>query len=433
MRKTALYVTLSVLAVGSAIAADPATIDWSKIPVKTVKQFYPGQASYQWLRSPEHKKGDKQVAQGKSCITCHEGDEADIGNKLVKGGPLEATPIQGKKGVIDLAVQAAHDDKNLYLRFQWKTQASGPGDAYPQLRFDGKEWKKYGEQRLEKAVREGRMQAIYEDRMSLMIDDGKVPNFEQHDCWLTCHDGMRMMNGEATKEQLAANPLLQKRSDVRKYLPSTRTDENATWSKTKSADEIAKIKAAGGFVDLIQWRAHRTNPVGMADDGYVLEYRLFDAGKNPFVSNEDTENKRPKMMFDAAKTGQKALTAADIQKPGKAQVLVPGETAVAFDPNARWKEGDMLPQYYVARAEAAGSAADNAYARGTWKDGTWTVVWARPLNLANPDDKALKVGGTVSIGIAVHDDNVTTRGHHVSFPLKLGIGVKGDITAVTLK
>jgi hypothetical protein len=341
--------------------------------------------------------------------------------------------VAGKNGVIDLAVQAAHDDKNLYLRFHWKTQAQGPGDNYPQIRFDGKEWKNYGAHRLNKAVREGKMQAIYEDRLSLMVDDGKVPNFANHGCWITCHDGMRDMRNEATKEQIAANALLQKRSDIRKFLPSTRAGDNASWDKTKSAEEIAAIKAAGGYLELMQWRAHRSNPVGMADDGYVLEYRLFDAGKNPFVSNMDAANKRPKMMFDAAKSGIKALTAADIGKAGKPQTLVIGSNAVPFDPNAGWKEGDMLPQYYTSRAEATGSAADNADVKGVWKDGAWTVVWARPLNLANPDDKALKVGATVSVGIAVHDDNITTRGHQVSFPLTLGIGTKGDITAVTLK
>ena len=171
----------------------------------------------------------------------------------------------------------------------------------------------------------------------------------------------------------------------------------------------------------------------MADDGYVLEYRLFDAGKNPFVSNNDQELKQPKMMFDAKKVGKKAHAAADIGKAGVPQVLVPGETAVPFDPKAGWKEGDMLPQYYVSRSAASGSAADNATVRGEWKDGKWTVVWARPLNLANADDKALKVGAPVTVGIAIHDDNVTTRAHHVSFPLKLGIGTKGDITAVTLR
>jgi hypothetical protein len=152
-----------------------------------------------------------------------------------------------------------------------------------------------------------------------------------------------------------------------------------------------------------------------------------------FVSNADAATKLPKMMFDAAKTGQKALTSADIQKPGKAQTLVPGQTAVPFDPNAGWKEGDMLPQYYISRAAATDSAADNADVKGVWKDGMWTVTWARPLNLTNADDKTLKVGQVVSVGIAVHDDNVTTRGHQVAFPLRLGIGAKGDITATTLK
>lgn len=432
MKKTALAVSLAAFASFPTLAADVATIDWSKVPAKSVKLFYPGQSSYNWLLSSAHKKGDKAVPRGRACVTCHEDDETNMGNKLVKGGPLEPTPIAGKQGTLDLTVQAAHDDKNLYLRFQWATQAKVPGDAYPQLRFDGKEWKRYGAQRLNKAVRAGEMQAIYEDRLSLMIDDGKVKNFDKQGCWLTCHNGMRDMPDEATKAQLDSHPLLNKRADVRKYLASTRV-AGGSWDKTKTAEDIAKLKAEGAFVELIQWRAHRSNPVGMADDGYVLEYRLFDAGKNMFVSNDDKDNKRPKMMFDQAKTGQKALTAADIHKPGKAQVLVPGETAVPFDPKAGWKAGDMLPQYYVQRAAATGSAADNADVKGVWKDGMWTVVWARPLNLANADDKALKVGQVVSVGIAVHDNNVTARAHHVGFPLKLGIGTKGDIMATTLK
>jgi hypothetical protein len=433
MRNRAVALALGALfAAPAALAADPATIDWSAVPARKVTLFYPGQASYEWLQSAEHKKGDRAIAQGRSCTTCHQDDEADLGNRLAKGTSNEATPIAGKKGTLDLNVQAAHDDKFLYLRFQWATQNKAPGDAYPQLRFDGKEWKRYGGPRLDKDVREGKMQAVYEDRLSVMVDDGKVANFARHGCWVSCHDGMRNMRNEATKDQLAANPLFKNRSDVRKYLPATR-EPNGAWDKTRPVEEIAKLKASGEFVDLWQWRAHRSNAAGMADDGYVLEYRLFDAGKNMFLSNEDTAARQPRMMFDAAKTGQKSLTAADLQKPGKAQVLVPGQTAVPFDPNAGWKEGDMLPQYYVQREAASGSAADNAYARGVWKDGTWTLVMARPLGLANPDDKTLKVGGVISVGFAVHDDNVTTRGHHVSFPLRVGIGAKADITATTLK
>ena len=51
----------------------------------------------------------------------------------------------------------------------------------------------------------------------------------------------------------------------------------------------------------------------------------------------------------------------------------------------------------MSRDFAKGSGADNSDAEGTWKDGMWTVLWTRPLNLANPDDKALKEGGVYTL------------------------------------
>jgi hypothetical protein len=266
--------------------------------------------------------------------------------------------------------------------------------------------------------------------MSIMLDDGKVPNFAKQGCWLTCHDGERDMPKLATKEEVAANTLMQaiKKADVRKYLPASRNDPS-DWKSGKTVEELAKIKADGGFVDLIQWRAHRTNPLGAVDDGYVLEWRNFDAGKNHFASNMDSEKKQPKFMFDASKFGAKALTADDFGK--KETFLIKGTNAQPFDPNAGWKEGDILPQYVLSAADAAGSAADNK-GTGSWKDGVWTVVMVRPLGLTNPDDKTLKAGGVYNVGFAVHDDNITTRGHHVSWVRSLGLGAKADIEAVKL-
>ena len=91
----------------------------------------------------------------------------------------------------------------------------------------------------------------------------------------------------------------------------------------------------------------------------------------------------------------------------------------------------MIPDYVMSREDAKGSAADNN-AIANWKDGTWTVVMIRPLGLGNDDDKALKDGGVYNVGFAVHDDNITTRGHHVSFVRTLGLGAKADIQAVKL-
>jgi hypothetical protein len=182
----------------------------------------------------------------------------------------------------------------------------------------------------------------------------------------------------------------------------------------------------------MQWRAHRSRPIGMADDGYVLQYRLTDAGKNIFSKNWDKAAKQPKYMFDAAKVGFKSRVMADIRDTSQPSSLIAGENTAAFDPNAGWKEGDMIPEYYVNPHGTKGSAADNNSVQSSWKDGMWTVVFTRKLDTGHPaDDKIMKVGGVYTFGFAVHDDNITTRGHHVSWPMTVGIGTEADIEAVT--
>ena len=433
MRVRLIVSCLCAAAASSLFAAEPLPqVDWSKVPSRTVTLFYPGQSSYEWLRASHtgEAKAMKAAQRGEACTKCHEGDERAMGAKIVKGGPLEPVPVKGKVGAIDLVVQAAYDARNAYLRFQWKTQNPYPGSEHQYLRFDGKEWKVYGYPKLDKVVQEGKQPGIYEDRLAVMIDDGKVPGFAAQGCWLTCHDGSRDMPKEFTSEQVKANALLTaiKKSDVRKYLPLTRTDP-ANWQTGKSIDEVNKLKAAGGFVDLIQWRGHRSHGVGMADDGYVLEFRNQDGGRDMFSGNLDRATRQPRFMWDEKKVGYKSITAAELRKTER--FLIREQNAVPFDPNAGWKEGDLIPDYLLSRDDAKGSAADNK-ANAVWKDGTWTVVLVRPLGLTNDDDKPLKEGGVYNVGFAVHDDNITTRGHHVSFVRTLGIGAKADIQAVRL-
>lgn len=437
MKKTILFLSLATLGLSSAFAADPAKIDWTKIPVSKVPLFYPGQSTYEWLRSDAHVNAAAEVKRGDACMSCHDEEDAekDMGNKIVKGVRLEPMPVPGKSGYKELKVQAAYDDKNAYLRFQWKTDNPYPGSEHQYLRFDGKEWKVWGYPKLDKVVQEGKQPGIYEDRMSIMLDDGKVAGFAKQGCWLTCHDGSRDAPKQFTKEEVAANPLLTaiKKSDVRKYLPDTRTNPS-DWKTGKTVEEIAKLKAAGYFVDLVQWRAHRSHAVGMTDDGYVLEFRNGDAGKDMFSGNADKATHAPKFMWDAKKVGYKSITADQLRKGD--HFLIREQNAVPFDPNAGWKEGDMIPDYITSREDAKGSAADNN-AISSWKDGMWTVVMIRPLGLTNDDDKTLKEGGVYNIGFAVHDDNITTRGHQVSFEKTLGLGVKKgakvDINAVKLR
>jgi len=428
MRTDAFIFGLMALASTAAVAADVSQIDWGKVSSTTVTLFYPGQSSYEWLHTKH--PGAAAVKGGQACVTCHKGSEQKLGDKIVKGDALEPTPVKGKKGSVDLKVQVAYDAKNAYFRYQWKTLNAFPGSEHQYLRFDGKEWKVYGYPKLDKVVQEGKQPGIYEDRMTIMIDDGKVPRFAQQGCWLTCHDGQRDMPKQFTPDEVKSNALFSaiKKNDVRKYLPATREDP-MDWKTGKALPEIEKIKAAGGFVDLIQWRAHRSNPVGMADDGYVLEFRNSDSGKDMFSGNADAKTHQPKFMWDEKKVGYKSITAEQLRKGD--HVLIREQNAVPFDPNAGWKAGDMIPDYLVSREDAKGSAADNS-AVGTWKDGMWTVVVVRPLALGNSDDKALKEGGVYNVGFAVHDDNITTRGHHVSFVRTLGLGAKADIQATKL-
>ncbi|NOY15781.1 MAG: hypothetical protein GXP23_02390 [Gammaproteobacteria bacterium] len=418
---------------GNALASEPA--NWSNIPVKTIKLFYPGQSSYQWLRSKAHKRANKKVIAGDSCVSCHEGEEEDIGNLIVSGKKLEPAPIPGKQGTKDLLVQAAHDKNYLYLRFQWMSQLNREGRMHNMIRYDGKDWKFYGSHRASSKVTKGGQPPLYEDRLAIMLDDGTVPNFAAQGCWLTCHTGLRDMPDEPTKEQVKAHPLLGKilhKKDVRKYLPLSRTDTLASWDKTKTADEIASLKSSGMFVDLMQWRAARSNPVAMADDGYVLEYRLFDKGKKMFSWNVDKKTMIPKYMFDAEKTGYIALREEDFTNPEKAVALIREVNAKAYDPNAGFKEGDILPGRLLTK-NTEGSAGDNDSARGRWENGVYTLVFRRKLDTGHPeDDKIMKVGGIYTVGLSIHDDNVTTRFHYVSFPLTLGIGAKADITAVSV-
>jgi hypothetical protein len=268
IRTVAGATSLLLVAVGSPAATSPDGINWKGVPVKTLTLFYPGQSTYQWLRSTDHP-GAQAVTAGRACITCHSGQEQRLGDALVKAGKLEPTPTAGKEGAKQLNVQIAYDDENAYFRFQWKTANANPGEAYPFYRFDGKEWKAYGAPRLDKKAQSGAEPAIYEDRLSMIIDDGGVPGFAAQGCWLSCHDGQRDSRRQATPAEVAANEFYKaiKRADVRKYLPATRVDTNASWDKGVSLQQIAKLKSEGYFLDLTQWRAHRSNAVDMADDG----------------------------------------------------------------------------------------------------------------------------------------------------------------------
>lgn len=61
-------------------------------------------------------------------------------------------------------------------------------------------------------------------------------------------------------------------------------------------------------------------------------------------------------------------------------------------------------------------------------DGTWTVVFSRPLNSGAAGDVPLEAGKTYTVGFAIHDDYAAARFHHVTLDTSLAL----DDTAVTI-
>ena len=422
-------------------AAELAKIDWSAVPKSEITLFYPGQASSEWVLSAEHKKGgSKGVKDGKTCVECHKGEEAEIGSTIAGGKKLEPQPIAGFPGSIKVTVQAAYDAENLYLKASWPAKGPGIYHEYAVYR-DGKWDEPFGSHRGNALVRNGKTPASYEDRFSIMLGDGKsVPAFNTQGCWAACHNDMRFMPNEAKKEDVQAHPILgktgMKKSDIRKYIAESRTamGESGGWDKIKTPAEIAALQDKGVFLDLWQWRANRSNWTKAADDGYVLEYRNMDAGKAMFAENWDGEKHQPKLMFDPAKNkGRAALAWADFQNPKSPYILIDTE-AVPYDASYKFKDGDLIPLFNgVSKSE--GSAADNKSVMGTHANGTWTVLWQRKLSTGKPkDDLVLKAGESYPIGLSVHDNMTTARWHFVSFPMTLSLGKQGaDVNAVQLK
>jgi hypothetical protein len=403
--------------------------DWEKIPAKTVTLFYPGQASWEFLTSNAHPGA---LAVDAGCATCHTGQEKALGAKLVLAGPRESDPISGKAPTIDLTVRAAYDAEFVYFQFRWVTKV--PHAMHTLWRYDGKQWVAWGGPKPD-ATKKG-IPPSYEDRLAVLLDepdnvpafDGSRATFSQVGCWMTCHNSMRAMPRDVPRSAIDPHPYWGQKGrrvgDIRKYLLITRTarDESGAWDTVKPVADLNKLKAAGKFLDLWQWRAARSNAVGYASDDWVLEYRNGDAGRAPFFNPA-----KPEFMYDEKSTGFRAIPEAEVRSRMGQAALIEKKNAVVLDPNAKFAPGDLLPQYVLREPE--GSAAD-VQAFGRYLDGHWVVELRRKLNTGHPDDKVLQPGRAYPIGFAIFDDTVSNRRHYVTLPLTVGLGVDGDVRAV---
>jgi hypothetical protein len=332
-----------------------------------------------------------------------------------------------KELTMPLQVKAAYNGRDMLFRYRWP--ARQPSIYHDMMKFDGGKWVRYGA-----SVAGPQPQGIYEDRVTMLVDDGSVPEFARYGGYVAVGDRMRFFTNEAKPGEVKAHPYLgqkRKQSEVGKHLPATRSNIS-DWASVVPEEQLAALRKAGYFLDLWHWRAHRSNPIDASDDQYVFELRAGDAGRGPFADNWDPEKRQPRFMLDPDKTGRRALSWDDLKdrKLGFDDVYFISEaTAVPFDASYAWKDGDTVPRRLLRPGDGSHGNIKVA-GKARWQDGHWDVTLTRAMDTGSPaDDKILVDRGVYNLAFAVHRDALGSRWHYVSLPVTLGLGRDADLMA----
>lgn len=245
MKKIALAV-IGAFAAGGVMAAP----DWSKATPVKMTLFYPGQSSLEWVMDKaEHSAVPDIVDKKRACAKCHMGDANEVGDKIVKGGPvgnkkasIEPKPIAGKDGHIPVIFQAVHDGSKIYFRLEWQSP---------------------------KAVGE-KMDKKNDVKATVMFDGGDtVEGANQNGCWATCHDDLRTMKSP-------------KSDDKKKYIKGGNVD-------------------TGKFFDYIQYRSGKGEPM---IDGYIADDRVREGGKSLIKAEGKKEGNTWVVTFERELSGK---------------------------------------------------------------------------------------------------------------------------------
>ena len=254
----------------SSAASSGSSINWSGVTAREVPMFFPGQASMEWVMKGSDHGGKRAFMTGDRCFDCHEDEEVDIGEVIASGEKLEPTPIPGKRGSIMMKVQAAHDEKNLYMRFEWADAKHAPAPF----------------------VSGGKMDPKNPIKLAVMLTTDKEENpdveyAERAGCWQSCHHDVNYMPHEPDKSVLKSGPQA-KQLDVSggftKYLKESRTaieiegkdgKKRGGWDKLKSQAEIDALLKKGVFMDLLRYKSG----TGESEDGYILAERVMTGGQ----------------------------------------------------------------------------------------------------------------------------------------------------------
>ncbi|MCC5822268.1 MAG: ethylbenzene dehydrogenase-related protein [Phycisphaerales bacterium] len=260
---------------------------------------------------------------------------------------------------------------------------------------------------------------LYEDRISMALDDGSVEGFAEFGGYVTMHPGVAGRTDAAPEE-------------TEKFIRPSRAAGPSTriWDQPRPDDELARLQDEGVFLNTWQWRAHRSSPIGYADPGFVLDARRAASGRPMYATNWDADRGAPLYMFNPEHAGRHALREDRLLARRYGQddpYFLFAEDALPFDPDHNWRDGDVIPRRYL-QTPTDGRASLRA--EGRWDDGAWRVRVTRTLAGHDPrESKAIRPGESYHIAFAVHTGATQGRWHLVSLPLRFGVEAPGHLNA----
>ena len=250
-------------------------------------------------------------------------------------------PLEGKDKFAGMKktviTRAVYTNDEIYFLLRWKDPTRSV--IKQSWKFDGQKWSHL---------------AGNEDRIALLFEITRIKNFASQGCTATCH-----------------GPYRHPASD---YKFSTGTP--------------------GERGDLWHWKAARSAPYNLADDGWLSEHgnttgRRYDAGTGGDMNNETLDKTKPLYMQDPTK------------KPSAPGFLLTDEAVVITDYSI-FKAGDVIT-YRMPKKYADSRSDINALSR--YGEGGWTVMLYRKLDTGHGDDVTFNPRKKYSFAMAVFDDS----------------------------
>jgi hypothetical protein len=148
-----------------------------------------------------------------------------------------------------------------------------------------------------------------------------------------------------------------------------------------------KLDGSEFTADVWHWKAHRSNPAGLAHD------KFWRVSRTPFEGSRAIQTP----TGDTIHLARRSDAGDRLYKPVQYYV----------------KQREIMPLYEVNH-EARGSIAD-VNAKGVWRDGRWYLELSRRLDTGHDDDAVIPANGTMPFAVALFDgvsNNLVDGGAH---------------------